>query len=297
MKSYFFVFVLLSIFGCRTKETSEENDERGSPVSGMFKIYTDESFYPLVKVLADGFMSVYPQTNITFDTSATGNVFSKFTDKTIHTVITSRIQTPDDSAALRHRNIITQTFHFASDAVALITRDSGTYFDNQVRMKLCTGPGTSQQSAFQVVTDQPASENNYSLVRYDDSLKRCSASWKAAGKQTEILNEVSISESTIGIIGWCYMSDKDDPEVREWRKKVRVIPFKKDTTYIYPTQSSIATGAYPLTRKLYLVTGEPYAGPATGFAAYVASDEGQRIIRLFGLVPSKLAPREIYIQQ
>jgi phosphate transport system substrate-binding protein len=111
-------------------------------------------------------------------------------------------------------------------------------------------------------------------------------------------NYVSQNSGTVGLISWSQMCDAGDPEVKKLREAVTVVPLfglKSDSSNFYPVQSAIADGEYPLTKKLYLITTEPFSGPATGFAAFVASSEGQRIIRLFGIQPASIPTREIII--
>ncbi len=297
MKSALWVLALLNILSCTG---DRQNTERDSPVSGIFSIYTDETYYPLVKILAEGFMSVYPATNITVDTISGGNVYSKLAESKARAIVTAKVKSSIDSTALAQRNIFTTSFHFASDAVVMVqknTGDSGTHFVMLDSMGKCLD-ATLSPKAVKIVTDRAGSENNDFLNKHYSGSGLCMRDYIATGNQQAVIKYISQHENEVGIVGWSYLCDKDDPAVLRLRDQVKVIPFGVDSSeLIFPSQSALVTETYPLVRKLYLVTADPYAGPATGFASYVASDEGQRIIRLFGLAPAKTPPREIFIQQ
>lgn len=297
MRSALFVLALLYFSGCTGDNQQAEKD---TPVYGTFSIYTDETYYPLVKILTDGFMSVYPNTNISIDTTSGGNVYAKLADSGARAIITARSKSSSDSTALAQRSIFPTSFHFASDALVLIEKykgDSGTHFVMLDTMKNCLD-STLSPRASKIVTDRNGSENNDFIYRKFQGSKGCKQQWMAAGNQQSVISYIAQHENEVGIVGWSYLCDKDDPAMMELRKQVSVIPFGTDSSeFIWPTQSALVTEKYPLVRKLYLVTADPYAGTATGFASYVASDEGQRIVRLFGLAPAKTPPREIFIQQ
>jgi len=296
MKPYLWVFALLVCLSCRS---DSQPQDQGTPVSGTFTIYTDETYYPLVQVLAEGFMSVYPTSNISIDTSGSGNVYARLSGNGIRAIITCQEISTVDSTALAQRKIFPKIFHFATDAIAVISKaktNNGTSFVMKGDMSSCLENSLSP-IAEKIITDRPGSENNGFLKTRYATAGDCMKNWLAAGNQKAVIDVVSQNEKQIGLVGWSYLSDKDDPEMMSRRALINIIPFSVDTTLIYPSQSAIITGTYPLSRKIYLVTAEPHTGPATGFASYVASSEGQRIIRMIGLAPANTPPREIYIHQ
>lgn len=295
MKYLIALFSILCCAACGNKQTGSEN---GTPVSGAFKITCDETYFPLVNVLAEGYMAVYPNVVISIDTTNTTNIYSKLTDGTIRAAVTGISLNSTDSIALKQRNVFPKIFHFCTDAVVLISKagaDSTASFKLNYSEKKCLQEMITPVCE-RIITDEAGSENNLNLKLPGDVNDSCETNWYTVGNQKDILNRISEYPNEIGIIGWSHLCEAENPDVKKWRKRVTIIPLETDSSkLIYPTQSALMTGAYPLSRKLYLVTSEPYAGPATGFAAYVASDEGQRIIRLFGLAPYKTPPRELFV--
>jgi phosphate transport system substrate-binding protein len=79
-------------------------------------------------------------------------------------------------------------------------------------------------------------------------------------------------------------------------EKIKFMAVKdKKGKYQLPTQSNLKTGSYPLIRDLYLIDCQGKAGLGTGFAAFLASDIGQRIILKAGLAPDSLPSRQINV--
>ena len=274
------------------------DSDRGTPVSGPFTLHCDESVYPLVKVLTDGYMNVYPQVVITIDTAFRQNPWALFDTGHIYSLVTASTPSATDSTAMAQRNIFPSIFHFASDAVVFISGDTAATSQSWFTMeqeKGCLDKAVHPVSV-RFITDHPASDNTLWIQDRFGLREGCATEIYSAGKHPDILQRVLDHPEETGIIGWSHLSEKAHPSVKKWRSQLGIIPFRSnDTLKIYPTQSALATGSYPLARKLYLATAEPYAGPATGFASFMASDEGQRIIRLFGLAPAKSAPREIIV--
>jgi phosphate transport system substrate-binding protein len=58
----------------------------------------------------------------------------------------------------------------------------------------------------------------------------------------------------------------------------------------------MAEGWYPLTREIYVINTEPRVGLATGFAAFLASERGQRIILKSGILPNTQPYRIIEVK-
>ena len=64
---------------------------------------------------------------------------------------------------------------------------------------------------------------------------------------------------------------------------------------VFPNQSTLADGSYPLRRPVYMVLCEGKSGLGTGFVSFVANHKGQRIILKHGIAPNKVPPREVEI--
>lgn len=290
------VIVFLLAIGCSSKKNEAE---RGNAVSGSFTLFTDKNNYAIVSVLRESFLSIYPEIEMVIDTGNGADLIDKIASKKVQAAVTSRSVTSQDSLALASRNIFYHQFHFATDAIALIANKADSNAMQQLGyattlMSECGGDSIK----FTVCTGDPGSDINYILPKLVPGAATCMPKWINAGNTDGILKMVTTKRGYVGLVPWSLMSDSGDPEVRKLRDSVMIVklPAVTDATKrVWPVQTEIATGEYPLVQKLYLLTSEPYSGPATGFAAYVASAEGQRIIRLYGIQPGKMPTREVVI--
>jgi len=72
---------------------------------------------------------------------------------------------------------------------------------------------------------------------------------------------------------------------------------KAPTEYFKPSQETLALKQYPLSRGLYILDSSGKMGLAAGFAAFLKSDKGQRIILKSGLLPDSIPQREMILKK
>jgi phosphate transport system substrate-binding protein len=114
-----------------------------------------------------------------------------------------------------------------------------------------------------------------------------------------LVNYIADNPSSIGIIGTSWIRENSDTLKNYFTNRVRVIavaPRDSSNTYYLPEKRFIYSLRYPFLRELFIVSQEKYAGLGTGFATYMASDEGQRIVQRSGLMPVDNAVRIIELK-
>ncbi|MDV0446871.1 Protein SphX [Methanosarcinaceae archaeon Ag5] len=89
-----------------------------------------------------------------------------------------------------------------------------------------------------------------------------------------VTQEVAQNANAIGFIGAAYQDSR-----------VKTLGIDVNGTAVYPTESNILTGTYPLSRPLYLYTTQTPSEGATRFIDYVMSPEGQLIVAEVGYAP------------
>jgi phosphate transport system substrate-binding protein len=127
-----------------------------------------------------------------------------------------------------------------------------------------------------IINNQPLSKNCYALKT-----------------NPEVINYVSQNKNALGIIGVSWVSDGDDSKALSFFKDLNVLGISnpKDSIgeageFFQPYQAYIALKQYPLIREIYIISAQGRNGLGTGFAAFVASDKGQRIILKAGIMPA-----------
>jgi phosphate transport system substrate-binding protein len=94
-----------------------------------------------------------------------------------------------------------------------------------------------------------------------------------------------------------WISDRDDSVSHGFLKRIRVaelVPKNQNTAEaltMKPYQAYVALKQYPLWRIIEMINCSGRTGLGTGFASFIASDRGQRIVLKSGLVPSNTPVR------
>lgn len=91
-----------------------------------------------------------------------------------------------------------------------------------------------------------------------------------------IADEVAQNPGAIGYFGMGYTSPK---------QKVLAIARDAASAYVQPTQETVVSGAYPISRPLLMVSKGQPGGLVARFIDFVLSDEGQRIVTRLDFVP------------
>jgi phosphate transport system substrate-binding protein len=235
--------------------------------------------------------------------------FKALLNDSVKVIMSTRMLNDIENKYFKSRNLIPITTKVARDGIALIINKNNT--DSLLKIsqlrKILSGETTTWQQLnpkstkgkINVVFDS----NGSSTVRLlNDSLMKTKgfpSNCFAVKSNIEVINYVQANENAIGIIGVNWISDKDDPKMLSFNSKIRVMWLaKRDDAnypddYFGPYQAYMYTNDYPLTREVYLINREGRPGLGTGFASFVAGEQGQRIMRLSGLLPSSPYTRNI----
>ncbi|WP_256010711.1 PstS family phosphate ABC transporter substrate-binding protein [Desertivirga xinjiangensis] len=278
---------------------SENSKKVSTPTSGVTQIVVDESFAPIVQDQWDVFTSSYPEANIHFTYKPERELLNSFLNDSVRIAIMSRELLPSELASFKKKNRIVRTNRFAVDAVALISNKSS--LDSTITVQEIIDILKGGNSNKSLVFDNA----NSSTVRY---LKELSGVAQLPAKgvyalrsNTEVIKYVHNNIGSIGVIGvnWIKFPGK---EIEPLEKEIRILgvknlPGKSGSDKFYkPSQNNLALDLYPLSRGVYIINCQGTKGLGTGFASFLASERGQRIVLKSGLLPDSLPSREIIIR-
>ncbi|MBC8054384.1 MAG: substrate-binding domain-containing protein [Sphingobacteriaceae bacterium] len=275
------------------------DESRKSVTVGATKILVDESFAPIIEDQLIVYDSSYPQAKIELVYKPEIHLLNILLKDSIDVAIMSRKLLPHEAKFYESRNIIIRTLHIATDAVAFIT--DKTSLDSTITVDEVKGIMQGSSKGRNLIFDNA----NSSTVRYLKELAKIKELPKsgvyALQNNDEVIKYVHNNPGTIGVIGINWM--KQPPkELEPVVEKLKVMSVKNSKglagsdKFYKPTQNNLALGLYPLSRELYIINGQGGSGVGTGFAAFIASERGQRIILKSGLLPDKIPSREIFIK-
>lgn len=291
---YFLSICFLAVVGCREKAGTKQ---RETTQIGKITIAGDESFAPIVDEEANIFEYQNDSADVNLIYAPENRVVRMLLNDSVRMAILSRELTPDESKILVDRTLPPETNRFAIDAVTLIVNNQST--DTLITLSDLKNMLNGKAKAdVNVVFDNP----NSSLARY---LKNFAGTTDLKGRNIyalkdnkEVIKYVAEHSNAIGITGFSWLNDPD-PDYAEAVAKVKIVAVKDDTKktgYFKPSQTTLALNQYPLTRNLYIINSTGKMGLGTGFAYFILSDRGQRIILRSGILPDSIPTREISLK-
>ena len=285
---------------CKDDKPGSITNPQETMLAGTISFQVDKTVQPIVEDVLAIFSSVYTKAHITQVNRDENDIVNALLRDSASVAILTRELTDEEEAHFLNKKIKPRVTPFAKDALALITSKNTT--DSIVSLeevyKVIQGKATT--TVKQLVFDN-ASSSTVSYIMKQAGVKQLPISGVYSLKSTEeVIKFVHDNAGSIGIIGvnWLVQPPQELGKYVENIKVLGVDNVKVDKEikkYYKPSQSDIATGLYPLTRTLYVLNYEGRDGLGTGFANYISSEDGQRIILKSGLLPLTIPPREIEI--
>ena len=277
--------------------SSDKADE--STTSGTLQILVDESFAPIIEDQYLVFENSYPKAKIELINKPEIPLINLFLKDSIDVAIMSRKLLPHEARFYEDKKITIRTNHIATDAIAFITHRSSN--DSTITVDEIKAIMRGKSAGKNLIFDNA----NSSTVRYMKDLAEIKELPKkgvyALQNNVDVINYVHNNPGTIGVIGINWMR-QPPKELEPIAEKLKIMAVKNSNRlagsdkFYKPTQNNLALGLYPLSRELYIINAQGGWGLGTGFAAFVASERGQRIILKSGLLPDSIPTREIIIR-
>ena len=304
-----FVFPIMSLLlsvSCGNKSGKASD----TPTSGNITIAADETLWPIVEAETDTFQSTYKYAKIKTLYLPENDAVQAMLQDSARLVIATRPLNKEEEAYFRKIKITVKPLKIAIDAIAFIVHpgNSDTTLTKSLVRDIVSGKVKTwadvrkgnDSGPIQIVFDNAVS----STVRYiTDSVApgiKLPENCFAAKTNEEVIEYVAKHENALGIIGVNWISDSDDGKVLGFLDKIKVVGIESDKTpgtFFKPYQAYIADRSYPYTRSVWLISREARTGLGTGFASYISSDKGQRIILKSGLVPATMPVRLIQVKK
>ncbi|MBK7965493.1 MAG: substrate-binding domain-containing protein [Bacteroidetes bacterium] len=281
-----------------------------TPTAGKVNIAGDETLEPLMDAISDTFMGLYQYASINATYKSESDCFQDLLNDSVKVILATRKLNNNEIKYFESKQLIPVTTKIAIDAIALIiNRENYDSLLSVVQLKsILEGKigtwaelhPTSPLGPLSFVFDN----NGSSTMRFiSDSLMNGKTNFPsfcfAAKSNEQVIDYVEKNKNAIGVIGVNWISDRDDPKMLSFNNRIRVVWLSKTDQAVYPDdffgpfQAYLYTGDYPLKREVYMISREGRMGLGTGFVSFAAGEQGQRIVRLSGLLPASPYTRDI----
>ncbi|BEG99629.1 phosphate ABC transporter substrate-binding protein [Bacteroides sedimenti] len=302
MKSFKLLLILSLLLLCSCKESKPKDGWTDTLTSGTIPIAVDEGFKPIIEEERAVFEGFNQEVHIKPTYCSEVDAINKLLKDSVRLVISTRRLSSDEMESFTSRKFVPREVIMAYDGVGLIVNNQNPdtlITVDQVR-KILTGKITkwneiypkSKLGNIQIVFDN----SNSSTVRFaKDSICKGKPFAKkgiyAQKTNLQVFDYVSKTENAIGVIGVNWLGVRSDTTNLTFKTDVRVMAVSEENeatsaNSYKPYQAYIALGNYPFIRTVYMLLNDPRMGLSTGFANFIGSDRGQRIILRSGLVPA-----------
>ena len=277
-----------------------------TPTTGEMTMWCDEGLKPILSTSIDVFDSIYPKAKINVLYKQESDIVNALTTDSVEVGMLTRDLTPEEVAFFKQYGFTPKTTLVAYDAMAVILnpQNRDTVFTVGEIKDILSGKVTTWK---QLNGGGPAGEivvvfdnAGAGTVRFaKDSIlmgEPMTAKANALKTNEEVIQYVSEHAGAIGLIAANWISDTDDGGVQTFLKEIRLAEIAREAgkESFTPHQAYLATGDYPFKRGIWYIdaTARNF-GLGAGFASFLASDRGQRIILKSGLLPSTMPIRLI----
>ena len=291
LKDFFICACLFLVFSsCGSKPTITDTLS-----SGTIDISADEAYRPVLDAEKKVFDSCYPDAKITIHFKTEAECIKDLFDNKARIVLVSRDLSKDEKAACEQRQIYATSRALAIDAVAVIVNNAAP--DSEMGMNMLKGILTGvYKNKYSVVFDN----KNSGMAGYiTDSVlqgEKPGNNVFAVAGDSAVVDYVSKKKDALGFVGLGYVcAPEDSSNTGTFITNVRVVALQNaentgiDNSTLHPFnkpyQSIIARRAYPLSRKLFYISRESYPGLGTGFANFLAREQGQLVFAHAHLFP------------
>ncbi len=301
------IVTLLFVLGsCNNSSPIKHND---TSTSGSITVSVDESLKPIIEAQKAVFEALYPDAKLNIVYTNEYDAINMLSVDSARIAIVTREMLPAEKVNFEKRKIVPRNILVGYDAIGIIINKSrqDTIFTIEQIANILSGKYSTwkdlnpknEANALRVVFDHAKSgavrHLKDSLLKGVDLAEHC----YAVKSNPDVIAQVEKDINTIGIIGTAWISDRDDSTSNNFLSKIIVanlIPKSPETAEaptMKPFQAYVALKQYPLYRKINIINPEGRYGLGTGFASFINSDKGQRIILKSGLVPANVPVRII----
>ena len=291
----------LVFFACNKQKSKDARTD--TYATGEMVVMCDESFSPIINEEIAVFEATYPDAKVTPIYTNELDAINALMEQKVHLIVTSRNFSEKELNFFKTNTLNPRYFPIGYDGLAFIINkentDSCIHVDNIKRI-------LSGQ-----VKDWSEVNKRSKLGEIDvvfDNAKSAAVHWAvdsilggkpinsknitAVNTSEEVINYVEKTKNAIGIIGSNWLNDKRDTTNVTFKKNIQVmnvcsVPGAEagEMNSWKPYQLYLLDGRYPFARTVYALHVDPYHGLPVGFANFLQSPVGQKIILKSALLP------------
>ena len=304
-KYYIIVLALFGFWGCG----APGQEKRNTFTTGEVYIVADESLEPFVSTGIYNFENLNQGSDIQPLYLPEVLAYQAFLSDSVKVIIGGRKLNEAEEKYFERIKLVPRYTILGKDAVALIMHKSNpdslislNQLEQIMKGKVNQWKQINSNSPLNTITlvfDHAGSGSISTLKRYFN-VEELPANTFALDNNRDVVEYVSKNKDAIGIMGNNWINNLSRIELEEFNNQVQVVLLSavdNPKLYVRPEQTYIGDSTYALVRTVYAINRESRVGLGSGFASFLATDRGQRIMLKSGLLPEWMPPREIIMHE
>lgn len=295
----FGLLLLITFTSCNQNNQTESSSDEFT--SGTYHFVFDESLSPILDQELYVFKSSFSEAKPHVDYQPENKILDLILNNKARFAVMGRTLNTDEVKLLTNRGLPPKIGKVAEDAITLIvSKTSGDSLLLLSDIKNMFGKDTKTDR--NLVFDSPNSSIINYLKNFSGTNKLEQKNIYALKNSKEVIKYVATHQNAIGFISYSWLIEPD-ADYAAAVSNIKVVGIKDGDSkdfrkqYFKPTQETLALEQYPLRRHVYVVDCTGKIGLGTGFAAFLQSERGQKIVLRSGLLPDSMPRREINIKK
>ncbi len=255
----------------------------------MIQVKGSDTMVNLVQILAEEYMAKNPKTPIAVLGGGSGTGITGLINQTCDIANSSREWRPKEIDQAWDKGVTPRPFVVAVDGLSIVVNEKnpveqltvaqvGAIYRGEIKNWKAVG-GPSQ--AVSLYGRQSNSGTYVFMQEFVLGNKNYSTDMKEMNGNAQIIEGIIQDAGAVGYVGVGYLFD----ETGQVRKGLKVLKISKEpngTGYMPTDKAAVDSGAYPISRPLYMATNGKPKGDVAAFLQWIVGPEGQAIVEREG---------------
>ncbi len=255
----------------------------------MIQIKGSDTMVNLVQILAEQYMEKNPGTPIAVLGGGSGTGITGLINQTCDIADHSREWKPKEIDQAWDKGVSPRPFVVAVDGLSIVVNEKnpveqltmaqvGAMYRGEIKNWKAVG-GPSQ--AVSLYGRQSNSGTYVFMQEFVLGNKNYSTDMKEMNGNAQIIEGIIQDEGAVGYVGVGYLYD----ESHQIRKGIKILKISKEpngTGYLPTDKAAVDSGAYPISRPLYMATNGKPKGAVAALLQWIVGPEGQAVVEREG---------------
>lgn len=270
--------ILVSVWSCRP-------EPKETPTKGYLKCLVDKSLVNVITEERDTFVTLYKQSKIDLEALTAREGIAAVLNSEAKMFVSSRSLNDEEKNAYEKNKSNVRIIRFCYDGIALIVNEFESI--DKITVSELKEMLTGKKLNIKVISPERNS-GVYEYIKNDILNGNDPTNVEIMDDESHIIQKVRNSKGIIGVVGVNTL--KDVMNIKTLQVSLGEKNILGDN-YYEPIPGYLVNGKYPLVRIGYIFINEIGLYVASGFATFITSTDGQKIVLKNNLGPATVPVR------